>query len=126
MTDLTIMRMADALARHSAARHELIARNIANADTPGYRAIDYGSFTEQVGDDHSLRATRAGHLHGRGDVMRFDAEHSAAVDAAGPNGNDVSLPDQIARATQAMGAHDRALTIYRKSMDILRLGLGRK
>ena len=126
MTDLTIMRMADALARHSAARHELIARNIANADTPGYRAIDYGDFTAQVGDDYSLRATRAGHLHGRSDVMRFDAEQSAAEDAAGPNGNDVSLPDQIARATQAMGAHDRALTIYRKSMDILRLGLGRK
>ena len=126
MTDLTIMRMADALARHSAARHELIARNIANADTAGYRAMDYGDFAAQLSDGYSPRATRARHLHGRSDVLRFDAENSAAADAAGPNGNDVSLADQMARAAQAMGAHDRALTIYRKSMDILRLGLGRK
>jgi len=126
MTDLTILRMADAMARHAAARHELIARNIANADTAGYRAVDYGSFAAQLGDGYSPRATRERHLHGRVDALRFDAEHSAAPDAAGPNGNDVSLADQMARAAQAMGAHDRALTIYRKSMDILRMGLGRR
>ena len=126
MTDLTIMRMADALARHSAARHELIAQNNANADTAGYRAMDFEDFASQIGDGYSPRATRASHLHGRSESLRFEAEHSAAPDAAGPNGNDVSLADQMARAAQAMGAHDRALTIYRKSMDILRLGLGRK
>jgi flagellar basal-body rod protein FlgB len=126
MTDLAVLRLADAMARHAAGRHELIANNIANSDTPGYRAMDYESFQTQLGDDFAMRATRADHMNGRGDSLRFDAEFSSASGAAGPNGNDVSLSDQMARAADAMDAHDRALTIYKKATDILRLGLGRK
>ena len=37
---LELTRMAQALASHSGARMDVIARNVANADTPGYRARD--------------------------------------------------------------------------------------
>jgi flagellar basal-body rod protein FlgB len=125
MSDLAILRMADALARHSAARHGLIAENVANADTPGYRARDLPTF--EVPDDHGFaaRATRPGHL-GRTMERLFTARLDADPGALSPSGNDVAIDDQLARATQASGNHDRALAVYGKTLDILRAALGRR
>ena len=62
---LEIFSMASGLARHSGARQTLVARNIAHADTPGYRQIDLASFAESYRSDASdgtLRASRTGHF----------------------------------------------------------------
>ncbi|MFD1807778.1 hypothetical protein ACFSHQ_05285 [Gemmobacter lanyuensis] len=47
---LQIVRMAQALAGHAGARQGEIARNIANADTPGYRARDMPDFAAAYAD----------------------------------------------------------------------------
>jgi flagellar basal-body rod protein FlgB len=124
MTDIAILRMAQALARHSAGRHELVSRNIANADTPGFRAQDLEPLDLGRASGGGLQATRPTHLDSNG-LRRFEAVFASAIGAAGPNGNDVSVEDQIARATSAMGTHDRAMAVYKKTLDIVRLGLGR-
>ena len=124
MNDLAILRLADGLARHSASRHSLVAKNIANADTPGYKAKDLPRFDTLVRSDFDARATRPGHLTGQQTVNMSPIEASA-FGTESPNGNDVSVTDQLTRATQALGNHDKAVTIYRKTLDILRLGLGR-
>jgi flagellar basal-body rod protein FlgB len=125
MTDLAILKLATGLARHSADRHALVAENIANADTPGFRAQDLRPFSELVGKPReAMRATRPEHLGGAGGKV-WEAEFVTAADATSPNGNDVALGDQMTRATQAMGAHDRAMAVYGKTLAILKLGLGR-
>ncbi len=129
MTDLAILKLASSLARHSADRHALVAENIANADTPGYRAQDLRPFAEIVGRDagrarEPMRATRPEHLLG-GSGVAWEAVQATAADATSPNGNDVALGDQMTRATQAMGAHDRAMAVYGKTLAILKAGLGR-
>ena len=62
---LDVTRIAQALAAHSGERLSLIAENVANADTPGYRARDLPDFAAafQAGD-LSLRQTRSGHIAG--------------------------------------------------------------
>ncbi len=125
MSDLAILKMAEGLARHASGRHALVAQNIANADTPGYRARDLPPFEAAMRDEYSARATRPTHL--TGDARQVYAPRlDTAFGAESPNGNDVSLPEQLARASEAMGAQDRALTIYGKTLDILRLSLGRR
>jgi len=125
MTDLAILKLASSLARHSADRHALVAENIANADTPGYRAQDLRPFAEHVGRARApMRATRPEHVQG-GRAVDWEAVHATAADATSPNGNDVALGDQMTRATQAMGAHDRAMAVYGKTLAILKAGLGR-
>lgn len=60
---------ADALGLHPQAvalrsqRAEILAANLANADTPGYRArdIDFREVLGQAGDATRLTTTRAGH-----------------------------------------------------------------
>ena len=121
-----VMRMAQDLARYAGTRQSVIARNIANADTPGFRARDLQSFSETYGQatrDVVLAQTRPGHQTGAALGPSY-----AVVDAGGrpsPNGNTVSLEGEMVRATRAQSDHTTALTVYRSSLDILRTALGR-
>ncbi|TVQ58332.1 MAG: FlgB family protein [Rhodobacteraceae bacterium] len=124
MQDIAILRMAQAVARHAAGRHELVSKNVANADTPGFRARDLEPLDLDPTARTPMKATRPAHLGANGEA-RLRAVFASAPGAAGPNGNDVSVEDQIARATSALGAHERAMAVYQKTLDIVRLGLGR-
>ena len=55
---LELTRMAQSLAAHSGARMAVIAENVANADTPGYKAQDLPAFSEVFAEAGSpMRAT---------------------------------------------------------------------
>lgn len=122
---LTVLSLASAMARHAAARHAVLAQNVANADTPGYRARDVEDFAATVKEPFTLRATRPGHLaEGLAGTPGTPRVLEPILPAA-PNGNTVSLEDQSLRAVETQGQHALALAVYRKSVDILRIGLGR-
>ncbi len=104
-----ILQMAGRLAEHASARQSVIAGNIANADTPGFKARDIRPFAESY-------AAAEG---------RFEVFESSARGAESPNGNTVSLEDQMVRSAEVRMQHDLALGIYSKSLDILRAGMGR-
>lgn len=125
--NLVVFRMAHAMAEHAGARQAVIARNIANADTPGYAARDIPSFQAVIEADNAgfgLRATRPTHL-GAADAQRFDLRHRPDA-MPDPNGNSVSLETEMVHAADTMRQHDRALAIYRSSLGILRSALGRQ
>ncbi|NWG92196.1 MAG: hypothetical protein HXY21_06760 [Parvularculaceae bacterium] len=112
--DLNIFAIAGAKARHAVERQSIIAENVANADTPGFRARDLESFEKALG----RVKTRLGGAAAR--VIMIDS-----LGIAAPNGNTVSLEDQMMRASQASRDHDIATTIYAKSIAMLRAALGK-
>lgn len=127
---LTLISQASAMARHAAARHRVIAENVANADTPGYRARDIRPFDEmvnagRVNEGFTLRTSRPEHLPGRGAAAGPMFEAVETKDPAAPNGNSVNLETETIRSVETTGNHALAMGIYRKTVDILRLGLGR-
>lgn len=120
------LRMANALTSHASERQKLIARNVANADTPGFRSQDLGRFAETYGSDMAteLRATRPGHVTG---ITWGSGER--ARDAGGepaPNGNTVSLEDEMIRTAQARREFDLSLAVTRSSLSMIRTSLGRR
>ncbi len=124
---LEIFRMAHGLAAHAAARQSAIAGNIANADTPGYRAQDLAPFSETYRAEqpgNTMRSTRAGHVGGAPNggpaPQRVDAPGPSA-----PNGNTVSLETEMMKATEVRHSHELALAVYKSSLDILRTALSR-
>ena len=121
---LDVTRMAQALAAHAGARQGVIAQNIAQADTPGYRAQDVPKFAETYRDEGTLRATRTGHVGGGADVVEPVARTVAG--SASPNGTTVSLEGEMVKAVDVKQQHDMALAIYRSVSDILRASLGRR
>ncbi|NCO17677.1 MAG: flagellar basal body rod protein FlgB, partial [Alphaproteobacteria bacterium] len=86
---------------------------------------DLPPFEAALRDEYAARATRPSHFNAGG-AQVYEPRRDTAFGAASPNGNDVSLPEQLARATDAMATQDKAMTIYGKTLDILRLGLGRR
>lgn len=120
-----LLRLAQASAEHAAQRQAVVARNIAHADTPGYRAQDIPPFSDIFARTApaELRATRPGHLAAEGGGA--PRARAVATGAEAPNGNTVSLEDQMLRAAEARRQHGMALAVYSKSLDILRASMGR-
>lgn len=121
---LGVVRMARALASHSAARMAVVAANVANADTPGYRARDIPSFSEVFNERGDMRATRAGHLNASTSEAVRPLELQAPNHEA-PNGNTVSLEAEMVRAAEARQSHEMALAVQRSVSAITRTALGR-
>jgi flagellar basal-body rod protein FlgB len=126
--DLNVLRLASALAAHANARQQVIAENVAHADTPGYRARDIADFAEivEAGPAFSARTTRPGHIAFGADPHGFDPREQAAIGAETPNGNSVSLEDQMMRAAEVRQEHEMALGVYRRSLEILRSAVVRR
>ena len=123
---LNITRMAQSLSAYSGARLGLIARNVAQADTPGYKATDLPNFAEsyQQTDPHGMRATRSGHLTTRSQMMDPIEERSGGE--ISPNGNTVSLAYELVKSVDVRQQHSMALAVYRNTSEIVRASLGRR
>lgn len=123
---LQLTAMAQSMASHAGARMGLIAQNVANADTPGFKALDLSSFAEayRAADPDGLRQSRPGHLGGNVAETLFLPRRT--VGAESPNGNSVSLEEEMVKAAGARQDHEMALAIYRSTSDIIRASLGRK
>ena len=114
------------MAAHAVERHSMIARNIAHADTPGYRTQDLRSFVESYREVSSsgLRATRGNHAFGAHRSLDLTPEIVRDTPVA-PNGNSVSLEHEMVRMAENRHQHELALSVYRSSMNIIRTSLGR-
>lgn len=125
---LEMFRLSGAVAEHARQRQTVAAANLAQADTPGYRARAVVGFAETWAGGGSgpfaLRATRPGHLVDApraGAARVIEASHPAS-----PDGNTVSIEAEMAQAARARGDHDRALGVYRTGLTVLRASLGRR
>ncbi|MBK0325746.1 FlgB family protein [Rhodobacteraceae bacterium F11138] len=123
---LNVFKTAHAMATHAGQRQAVVAQNVANADTPGYKAQDMKPFAEVMRTDSAtgMRASRAGHLGAAqgagGHWQTFDTN-----DQTDPNGNSVSVELELLKGVEVKRQHDRALAIYKSSLSILRTSLGR-
>jgi len=117
LKSVNLLDTMSAMAGHAAKRHAVIAENIANADTPGFQAQDIQPFAEifeiAARDKKNIKTLQA-------DVVLMDVNA-----AASPNGNTVSLEQQMMHSVQAKGDHDMALAVYRKSLDMMKMALGK-
>ncbi len=123
--NLDVFKMSHAMAVHAGQKQALIAQNVANADTPGYVARDLPPFESLYRSDmaDTQRATRTGHLNGAITNMT-NLDPVASESASTPDGNTVSLEQQMLRATDTQRQHDRALAIYKSALKVLQSTLG--
>ena len=131
--DLTQFTLIQTLARRldwATERQSVLAQNIANADTPNYRAQDveaFGDVMARAATAGSLQPVRTApaHMHGRGAVM--DARIQAMMDTpeVSPSGNNVSLEQQLMELTDTAAQHRMALDLFRRHTALLRIAVGR-
>jgi flagellar basal-body rod protein FlgB len=123
---LSIFQTAGAMARHAGARQAVVAQNVANADTPGYRAQSIPAFNavfEQSGTGQ-MRTSRSGHIGANLNIPDIPRPRASNAEPS-PNGNSVSIEDEMLNSVAASREHSRSLAIYRHAMTVLRTTIGR-
>jgi len=121
--NMTIFQLASGLTRHATDRQALVAENIANADTPGFKARDLVAFEDSFAAENALamRGSRTGQISARSETV-----FTSPFGVESPNGNTVSLEAEMMRSSEIREQHDLALGVYQKSLQILRTSMGRK
>jgi flagellar basal-body rod protein FlgB len=88
-----------------AQRQSVISSNIANANTPGYKARDVESFEDVMRRSIPMAQTNANHLGAPDDgtVPAHDSDSSDAEVLV--SGNDVSLEDEFLKSGEVMRSY---------------------
>lgn len=113
------------------ARQGLLAENVANAETPGYRGRDLAQYdlAERASGFSSANittlATQPMHFSvSSSEGSAFGVQRMANFEIT-PEGNGVSLEDEMMKVTTNMMDYQAATTVYQKSIKILKTALGR-
>ncbi|WP_244639985.1 flagellar basal body rod protein FlgB [Devosia pacifica] len=130
--DLPIFAALNDKMRWHQTRQGLLAENVANADTPGYQGRDLApySFSERLGQvssaDLGTRTTRPMHISvSSSSVSGHDARRLNSFEVT-PEGNGVSLEDEMMKVTSNLMDYQAATSLYQKSVRILKNALGRQ
>ena len=123
-SELTLFKYSSAMAQHAGKRQALVAQNMANVDTPGYRASDLTPFSQAFSSGSEMRSSRSAHLHGFDPANLTAAPEKVRVESQSPNKNAVSVEQEMLRAVEVQRQHSRALAVYRHTMTTLRASLG--
>jgi flagellar basal-body rod protein FlgB len=115
-------------------RQDVLTQNVANADTPGYVAhdlkpVDFSGALRQasgppktagqltVTDPRHIAVPATGQSGGFENVEMPDAE-------ANPNGNSVSLEQEMIKVSDTQAQFQAATNLYAKAMSMMRTAIG--
>lgn len=112
LAPLHVMALADRRAEWAAVRQAAIAGNVANADTPDYKARDIEPFLADAARTRlQLAATRPGHIALSSlEMHASEVEESDSWDVA-HSGNTVSIDEELVKSGETQRHHRMALTV---------------
>lgn len=120
-----LFELADRRLQWLGARQGVLAQNVANADTPGFVAQDLPSFGDMLaGKAAASSPMRTDPMHLPGTGSAADGAKKLRGERA-PDGNQVSLDQQLEKIAQTDTDHEAVTAIYRKYIGMYRTALGR-
>ena len=109
-------------------RQQVLARNVANADTPGYVAHDleplrFDKVMRRQAAAVQLAATDPAHVAGRRSraAEPFSEREDRGSSEATPSGNAVDLEEQMAKINETTIDHRLGTQLYRKYLGLIRM-----
>ncbi len=111
-------------------RQQVLAQNVANADTPNFKPRDLKavSFRDLVAGSSSgklqVAATQAHHLVPAGASAAFRADVERNVELS-PSGNGVNIEDQMLKVSSTANEYQMTANLYRRQIAMLKTVLGR-
>lgn len=106
-------------------RQQLLAQNIANADTPGWRTRDLKPFAAMLAAPTvTLAQTAPGHLAGSPDATAAQAQAAQPTELA-PDGNGVVLDKEMKKVADTDMAHELTLQVEQVYLGMFRTAIGR-
>jgi flagellar basal-body rod protein FlgB len=123
LSDLPLFALADRRLDWVDTRQSLLARNIANADTPHWRSRDVKPFAQALRQvSVTLARTDPAHL----EPPRSRAFGAGAqVTELAPDGNAVALDKELVKVADTDAVHELVTNLNKKYQNLLRTTIGR-
>jgi flagellar basal-body rod protein FlgB len=118
---------------HRLQKQKVIVSNIANSQTPGYRALGYDFETQlqkaiqqSSGKGQPMAATHPGHFRGQGvtgDGQFKPDLHVKATESIGNDGNSVDVDREMAELAENQIIYQFTVEILNRRLGMLRYGI---
>ena len=107
-------------------RQAVLARNIANVDTPGFQAMDARDFRQALAGSTGVQPARTmvNHLAGTIDPGLANRP-SRQIAARTADKNEVRMEDQLMKVADTETIHSTVTAIYKKYMTMFGIALGK-
>jgi flagellar basal-body rod protein FlgB len=132
MTDIPLFGLLRERMSWLNARQDVLSQNVANADSPGYAARDLKpmNFAEMVkranggASDTAMTVTDPRHIA----LTQSQTGNYAGADTpdteASPNGNTVSLEEEMIKVSDTQAQYQAATNLYSKALSMMRTAIG--
>lgn len=132
VTDLSLISSLKTSMQWHQARQKVLAENVANADTPGYRGKDLaplqikapGVVAKPSIPPLALDVGDPGHIAGRPAVETFDPQKVSGFEVT-PNGNAIDLEEQMVKSGANQVDFQAVSSLYERSLTLLRKAVGK-
>lgn len=131
LNKIALFAMAKKRLAWLAQRQEVLAQNVANSDTPGFRSKDLEPFKferliKQESMQLNMEVTQAGHAGGRRKRIRDYAEDTVRKPfETAPAGNAVILEEQMGKINETNVSHKLTTKLYSKHLSMIKIALGK-
>lgn len=134
IADIPILSMLRTRLEWAQERQRVLAENVANSDTPKYRARDLTApkfeaptqVTAATVSTVALSRTESGHIAGIGlSGSPFRTESKGNYDVR-PTGNAVNLEEEMMKVATNQMDYQAASALYTRSLNLLKIALGKR
>lgn len=114
---------------YSHERQDMLARNVANIDTPGYKAremkeVDFKRIMQAESRRLEMRGTSLRHQQPLSASQTFRDEKLKNAFEESPTENNVNLEEQMAKVSENEMMHQKASNLYQKTTKLFKVALG--
>lgn len=113
-------------------RQRVIAQNVSNADTPGYKPqdllpVDFGQVLKKVSKSGGvgIETTNPMHMPSPDQIEDTKEVKSKKTYEIAPAGNAVIMEEQLLNAGRTVMDYNLMTTLYQKNVGLIRTALGR-
>ena len=125
-TDETVLNHMKLFLDYSARKQQVITSNLANSETPGYRAkeLDFADvFKQEMQSSGVLKQTREKHIEGKPSLVRVAEVKEKANDALGRDGNNVDLDREMTQLAQNVLKFSVVSRLYQQKIQLIKYSL---
>lgn len=118
---------------YASERQSVLAENVANADTPNYRAKDvtppdFHAMVAHAGGAQAQKlqmvTTNPKDISSNGAQGNFKTEERKTTYELNPDGNNVSIDEEMMKVAQNQAEYTKTINLYHKMMSLFKVALG--
>jgi flagellar basal-body rod protein FlgB len=131
LENLALFKAAGAKMKYLNTSQQVIAQNIANADTAGYTArelseVSFDKVLSRVSGRSQLQITSTSgvHLGASNQVGSYDEDEQKSTYEVTPSGNAVNIEEQLVKSSRVQMDYSMMLNIMKKQVGMIKTALG--